>query len=75
MFLKEGKKNKIYKVKNFVLEDKLKKRLQVLGLTKGTRIEVLNKSFNGAMIFKVRGTRLAVSKKIVDCILVEEEKR
>ena len=72
MFLSDGQVRKKYIIKSIFLEDKLKRRLQVLGLTKDTKIEILNKDFSNSLIFKVRGTRLAISKKIANSIKVEE---
>ena len=37
-----------------------------------TPVSVLNKKGSGSVIFKVRGTRLAVGQKISDGILVEK---
>ena len=47
----------------------------MLGLTKGTNIEVLNNKKSGSLIFKVRGTRFAIGKKIANGIevLLEEK--
>ena len=73
MFLSDGQVGKKYIIKSIFLEDKIKRRLQVLGLIKNTKIEILNKNFNNSLIFRVRGTRLAISKKIASAIRVEEE--
>lgn len=61
-----------YIVENLELEGMICRRLQALGLTKGTRIKVLNHKKNGTLIFKVRGTRLAVGRKIASQIMVLE---
>lgn len=50
----------------------IKRRLEALGLTNGTKIQILNNKKNGSIIFKVRGTRLAVGKKIAFGIEVED---
>lgn len=52
------------------LPEKLKRRLQMLGLTKGTSITVLRRKRNGAVIFYVRGTRYAAGKNIAQGIFV-----
>jgi ferrous iron transport protein A len=43
-----------------------------LGLTKGTRVEILNNQKEGAVIVKFRGTRFALGRKIADRILIRE---
>ncbi|MDR3210955.1 MAG: ferrous iron transport protein A [Planctomycetota bacterium] len=40
------------------------KRLEALGMTRGTEIHILNNKDNGTMIVKVRGTRFAIGKDI-----------
>ena len=49
------------------------KRLEMLGLTNGTLLTLLNKKKNGAIIVKVRGTRFAFGKEIADGIEVTNE--
>lgn len=73
MTLREGKIGEVYLVQDICLEDKVRQRLQMLGLTKGTKIGVLNYKRGGSVIMKVRGTRFAVGKRIAEGILVEEE--
>ena len=70
MVLLNGTIGKEYKVKEINLEPVVKRRLQMLGLTKGTNIEVLNNKKSGSLIFKVRGTRFAIGKKIAKGIEV-----
>lgn len=72
MFLSDGQVGKKYIAEGLMLDNKLKRRLQVLGLTKNTKVEILNKNFNGSLIFKVRGTRFAISKKISSSIKIKE---
>lgn len=73
MTLLEGVTSGKYKVRKLELEKTVGRRLEALGLTEGTQVVILNKKKNGSIIFKVRGTRLAVGKKIAESILVEEE--
>lgn len=75
MRLRECKVNESYTVKKIDLEKAAMVRLKALGLTDGTRILILNSKRSGSMIFRVRGTRLAVGKAIADSIYVEEEER
>ena len=73
MTLREGKIGQEYQVRDIWLEDKIKRRLQMLGMTKGTGISVLNNKKSGSVILKVRGTRFAVGKKIAEGIVIGEE--
>ena len=72
MTLREGTIGNRYQVKEIRLEDKVKRRLQMLGMTKGTEVRVLNNKKSGSIIMKVRGTRFAVGRRIAEGILVEE---
>lgn len=73
MSLFEGEKGNSYEVKGLYVEEGLTRRLQALGLNDGTVITVLNRKKNGALIIKVRGTRLAIGKHISLGIEVEEK--
>ena len=72
MSLFEGKKHKNYEIKGLYVEEGITLRLQALGLNDGTIITVLNRKKNGALIIRVRGTRLAIGKHISSGIEVEE---
>lgn len=72
MTLVDGKANKTYTVHNIQLAKEAEIRLKALGLTDGTKIEVLNNKRGGSVIFSVRGTRLAVGRKIAEAINIEE---
>ena len=72
MTLREGTIGNKYQVKEIQLEEKVKRRLQMLGMTKGTGVQVLNNKKSGSIIMKVRGTRFAIGKRIAEGILVEE---
>ena len=73
MCLYEGNIGKTYKIIDINIDHKLKRRLEVMGLTNNTQIEILNKNLNGSLILKVRGTRFAISKKIAKEIEVTNE--
>lgn len=73
MTLSEGIPGKTYMVECTRLNEKAGRRLEALGLIHGTRVEVLNKKKRGAMIFRARGTRLAVGKEISMGIYVKED--
>lgn len=70
MILSNGTIGNIYVVKDIQLESSIMRRLQMLGLTQGTSVEILNKKRNGAVIFKVRGTRFAIGKNVSEGIVI-----
>lgn len=72
MTLLEGIPDSEYIVESMELNEKVGRRLEALGLIHGTKIEVINRKKNGTMIFKVRGTRLAIGKEISAGITVKE---
>lgn len=72
MTLLDGKIGKEYIVENLELDRTVSRRLEALGLTNGTKIMVLNNKKSGSIIFKVRGTRLAIGKNIALSIIVKE---
>jgi len=72
MYLLEGQVGRKYIIKNFILENKLKHRVQILGMTKFSQVKILNKNFNGALIIKLRGTRFAISSEIANSIIVDK---
>lgn len=48
----------------------MEKRLEALGMTRGTSVAVLNSKSQGVLIIKVRGTRFALGRNITKNILV-----
>ena len=72
MTLFEAEKGISYVVKGLFVEEAVTRRLQALGLNDGTCLTVLNRKRKGALIIKVRGTRLALGKHIAAGIEVEE---
>lgn len=70
MNLSKGLIGHTYIVEDIQLEASIMRRLQMLGLTQGTSVEMLNKKRNGAVIFKVRGTRFAIGKKVAEGIVI-----
>lgn len=75
MTLFEAKKDGEYTIEGLYVEDAVTRRLQALGLNDGTRIQVLNRKKKGALIIRVRGTRLALGRHISSGIEVREEKK
>ena len=72
MTLKNAKVGTSYTVENMDLKIDIKRHLEAIGMILNTTIEVLNKKRNGSVIFKVRGTRLAVGKNISQNITIKE---
>lgn len=70
MYLSEGKIGGSYQVKDIKLPTNMEKRLEALGMTRGTSVAVLNSKSQGALIIKVRGTRFALGRNITKNILV-----
>ena len=70
MILRDGKPGEGYRVEEICLEEEVKRRLQILGLTRGTRVEILNQKKSGTLIIKVRGTRFAVGRQIAEGVEV-----
>ncbi len=72
MKLNEGIIGRTYLVKSVVVDDTITRRLEALGVNELTPVTILNKKGSGSVIFKVRGTRLAVGRRISDGIQIEE---
>jgi len=72
MQLYEGEIGKKYMVTKVLTHEAIARRLEALGMNEETIIVVLAKKYNGPMIVKVRGTRLALGKNISKKIQVEE---
>lgn len=72
----DGSVNSSYVLERILVEDLLARRLEALGFNEGTKIQILNKKKSGAMIVKIRGTRLALGKHITTLLEVSpfEEK-
>ncbi len=70
MTLLGGKIGETYTVQALNLDIAVRRRLEALGLTMGTDVTVLNRNRGGAVIVMVRGSRLAVGKKIAETIII-----
>ena len=73
MKLYEGKICTTYLVESVHVEDAINRRLEALGVNENTPLLVMNKKNSGTMIIKVRGTRLALGRRITGGIEVKEE--
>ena len=58
MTLNFGRANETYRVEALDMPPKVAKRLEALGMVRETEVEVMRVKPRGAMIVKVRGTRL-----------------
>ncbi len=72
MTLFDTEVEKDYFIKGIYVEAGIARRLQALGLNEGVKIRILNKKKRGALIIKVRGTRLALGKHLSCNIEVKE---
>lgn len=72
MKLYEGEIGKSYTVREVLIEEHLTRRLEALGVNEHTKVTVLNKKKSGTLIINVRGTRLALGRKIADGIEIRE---
>ena len=72
MTLYEAKKGGSYCIESLYVEPSITRRLQALGLNDGTIVYILNRKKRGALIVRVRGTRLALGKHISSSIEIRE---
>ncbi len=70
MYLSEGKIGEDHTIQDIRLPINMEKRLEALGMTRGSSITVLNSKSHGVLIVKVRGTRFALGRNITKNILV-----
>lgn len=71
MTLNTGKIHETYNVVSVDLPFQIEKRLQALGMTLNTSIEILQKKNNGTLVINLRGTRFALGKDITKRIEVK----
>ncbi|WP_124066046.1 FeoA domain-containing protein [Clostridium sp. E02] len=72
MKLYEGQIDKTYLVSSIMVKDVIGRRLEALGVNEMTPITLMNKKGSGTVIIKVRGTRLALGRKISEGIEIKE---
>ena len=72
MKLNEGIIGHTDRVEGVAVNETITRRLEALGVNSMTPVTLLNKKGSGSVIFKVRGTRLAVGKRISDGIEISE---
>ena len=62
-----------YVVSGVQVDESITRRPEALGVNEGTPVNILNKKGSGSVIIKVRGTRLALGKRLSEGITVREE--
>ena len=62
-----------YVVAGVQVDESITRRLEALGVNEGTPVNILNKKGSGSVIIKVRGTRLALGRRLSVGITVREE--
>ena len=62
-----------YVVAGVQVDESITRRLEALGVNEGTPVNILNKKGSGSVIIKVRGTRLALGRRLSEGITVREE--
>lgn len=72
MTLQKAKIGFIYIISSLDLDMAKMRYLEALGLTRGTSVKILNRNRGGSIILMVRGTRLALGKKIAEAIAIKE---
>ncbi|PXX51657.1 ferrous iron transport protein A [Hungatella effluvii] len=72
MKLHEGEIGKTYIVYSVMVADTITRRLEALGVNEMTPVTLMNKKGSGTVIIKVRGTRLALGRRISEGIEIRE---
>ena len=72
MKLHEGEIGKTYIVYSVMVDDTITRRLEALGVNEMTPGTLMNKKGSGTVIIKVRGTRLALGRRISEGIEIRE---
>lgn len=70
MTLDKAENKEVFIVQEIRQEQKMKKRLQDMGLTTGTKIKVLSNNTGGSFILNIRGSRVVLGKVITESIFV-----
>ncbi len=72
MLLKDAQIGQTCVVERIDLPFQMERRLQALGMTRQTRISVVNRKGKGILIIKLRGTRFALGDQITKSITVRK---
>ncbi len=71
MLLKDAKIGDACVVEDIRLPFEMERRLEALGMTRGTSVSVINRKGKGILIIKLRGTRFALGFHITKNIEVK----
>ncbi len=71
MLLKDAKIGDACVVEDIRLPFEMKRRLEALGMTRGTSVSVINRKGKGILIIRLRGTRFALGFHITKNIEVK----
>lgn len=72
MKLSHGRIGATYRMEKISLPQRIQRRLEALGMTRKTTIQIINEKDRGTMIVRVRGTRFAIGRDISENIQVTE---
>lgn len=72
MTLDKGTIGQVYEVEEAKLPVQIGKRMEALGMTKGTRVQLIHKKRRGTSVLMLRGTRFAVGRDVTSKISVKE---
>lgn len=61
-----------YEVTGISLAEDITRRLEALGIFEGTKVDIINKKKNGAVIIKARGARWAIGREFAKGIVIKE---
>ncbi len=73
MTLYEGETGKSYRIHSIVTKEELAARLRALGIREHATTVILSRRKKGAMIISIKGTRMALGRKIAEGIRIREE--
>lgn len=73
--MSDGKEGVVYRVRSVKLPLQTQKRMQALGMTYDTRVEILHRKGSGTMVVLLRGTRFAIGRGISGKIQVCGEEK
>lgn len=72
MNLSQGKIGDVFIIQFIDIEQKIKQRLQDMGLTQGSKVKIMSYYASNAFVLNIRGSRVVIGKDIAENILVED---
>lgn len=73
MTLLDSQKGNTYIIEKINLDSSVMHHFEILGMTNGVKITVMNRKKSGCVIFKLRGIRYAVGKEFAYGITVRRD--